>query len=262
MKIKTLIIVLAVFLVFKGVSVAFIPEAKTEEVVTDLSKRDVPIEWNFTGTQILLFGAIASPTNKETKPDVVVVVRGPSEDLSARKKQRIAGVWINASSKAYKDVPGYYSISSTRPLSDIASKLTLNQLGIGFDALAHRLAKRNGLLQSDKPDDYTNALLRIFTKEGLYKEEPSGVTIIGKNLIRATISLPANVPIGQFDADIYLFRDGRFLGLNSQRLYIQKQGFERIVYSLAFDYPFLYGVIAVFLAIAAGLIASAAFKRD
>jgi len=45
-------------------------------------------------------------------------------------------------------------------------------------------------------------------------------------------------------------------------LTISKQGFERFVYSAAFDHPLLYGIIAVIIAVTAGLLASALSRRD
>jgi hypothetical protein len=39
-------------------------------------------------------------------------------------------------------------------------------------------------------------------------------------------------------------------------------GFERLVYSLAFRYPFIYGLIAVVVAVVAGLTGWVAFRRE
>lgn len=236
--------------------------ASGQGVITDLSKRDVPIEWNFTGTQILIFGAIKRAGNDKGMPDVIIVVTGPRRTILARRKERVAGIWINTETMPFKKVPGYYSIVSSRPLSKIASNIKLAQLGIGFNAVAHRLEIRN-----DSPDKtglsaFSAAVVRILRDEGLYREQPDGVKIIDKSLFRANISLPANVPVGEFTADIYLFWDGQLLSAQSQPLHIEKQGLERLVYTLAFDYPMLYGIVAVIFALLAGLAASAIFKRD
>ena len=59
----------------------------------------MPIEWNFTGANIFLFGAIEGEISPDNKPDVIVVVRGPEKPLIARKKERIAGVWVNTNPK-------------------------------------------------------------------------------------------------------------------------------------------------------------------
>ena len=52
------------------------------------------------------------------------------------------------------------------------------------------------------------------------------------------------------------------LSHNRSQLTIDKQGFERFVFSAAFDFPLLYGIIAVIIAVSAGLLASALTRRD
>jgi uncharacterized protein (TIGR02186 family) len=239
-----------------------IAPARGQGVITDLSERNVPIEWNFTGTQILIFGAIKQLANNNKVPDVVIVVRGPNQKISARRKERIAGIWINAKTIPFEKVPGYYSTVSSRPLSEIASEATLLELGIGFDAVSHILEVENAGAGKTGLRAFSDAVVRIMRQDGLYRDHPNGVKIIDKSLFRANVSLPANVPIGEFTADIYLFWGGNVLSAESLPLYIEKKGFEQIVYTLAFDYPMLYGVFAVALALLAGLAASALFKRD
>ncbi len=45
-------------------------------------------------------------------------------------------------------------------------------------------------------------------------------------------------------------------------LQVQKVGFERIVYSLAFVHPFAYGLLAVLIAVGAGLTAWTVFRKE
>lgn len=236
--------------------------AKADDVITDLSSRDVPIEWNFTGTNILLFGAIEGDVKSDDPADVIIVVHGPEKTVTARQKKRVGGIWINSDPRSYISVPSFYYIAATRPLTDIAPQKTLRSLKLGFDALEYDIASRNNRLKDTQRDKYSSAIIRIMQQDGLYRGFEDGVSLLGKRLFRANISLPANVPVGEYQAKVYLFRDGRFLGVQNSPLKIQKQGFERLVYVLAFDYPFIYGVVSVILAILAGLAATAIFRRD
>ena len=43
---------------------------------------------------------------------------------------------------------------------------------------------------------------------------------------------------------------------------MNKAGFEHMVYRLAFSHPFIYGVLAVLIAVLAGLAGWAVFRRD
>ena len=82
---------------------------QAKDLVVDLSAPIVRITTGFSGTELLLFVA------KRGAGDVIVVVRGPLEDLVVRRKSRVAGIWVNRAAIAFTDVPSYYAVASTRP---------------------------------------------------------------------------------------------------------------------------------------------------
>jgi len=231
-------------------------------VITDLTSDKVPIEWNFTGANIFLFGAIEGEIRPDNKPDVIVVVRGPKKELVARKKERVAGIWVNKNPNKVSSVPLYYSVASSRPLLDIAPASLLDSLGIGFQSLVSKLSRNIDIEDSNVAEQYSEAVVRIMEKQGLYKSGASGVKIVGDRLFQVNIKLDANVPSGDFYADVYLFRGGKLLGRRITPITIHKSGFERLIYNFAYEHPFFYGVFAVILAVIAGLTATALFKQD
>ncbi len=259
--IKLHVYIIAFILCFFSELISKLP-VQAQGLTTDLSRKDVPIDWNFTGTSILLFGAIEKLAEKQGKLDVVIVVKGPDRTINVRKKERIAGIWVNTKSKSYREAPAFYSIVSSRPLSSIAKQTDLEHMGIGFKTVTLNLAQSHGKLINGKPDQYSVAIVRLMQRDGLYNEVPDGVSLIGRSLFRADIKLPSNVPVGNFHTDVYLFHDGQLVSLSSRPLRIQKQGFEQSITWLAYDYPLAYGVLAVLIAIFAGLVATAVFKDD
>src|SRR6476469_4947871 len=73
-----------------------------EQVQSDVSTREIAIQSNFTGIEIVLFGAIdftSVPAIDETQYDVIMVVRGPSEPMVMRRKERKLGLWVNGPSE-------------------------------------------------------------------------------------------------------------------------------------------------------------------
>lgn len=236
--------------------------ARAQSLTTDLSKREIPIDWNFTGTSILLFGAIEKQAAAQGKLDVVIVVKGPDRIVHVRKKERVAGVWVNTNSKSYRQVPGFYSIVSNRPLTQVIQQKDRVLMGIGFHSVTLNLAQSHGKLEGGEPDPYSAAIVRLMQKDGLYNEVPNGVTLIGRSLFRADIKLPSNVPVGNFHTDVYLFHDGQLVSISSRPLRIQKQGLEQMVTGLAYDFPLLYGILAVLIAVFAGLAATAVFRDE
>lgn len=242
------------------------PLKYSEKIESDLSSRRIAIESNFTGQQIVIFGTIENSKQSDFEPglyDVVVAVRGPKETIIARRKSKVAGIWINTNSLKFANAPGYYALLSRRDLSEIASPTILGAYRLGFDSLGFRpIGKNLAALAADGLSDFKDAVVRIKQREGLYIYNPEGVVFVGRNLFRATVNLPASVPVGQYATDVYLLRNGEVLSHNRSELKISKAGFERFVYSAAFDYPLLYGIVAVIIAISAGLLASAMTRRD
>lgn len=229
-----------------------------EEVQADISTREIYIKTDFSGIEILIFGSVESsqPGQPGDGPyDVIVVVRGPVEPVVVRQKQRVLGIWVNGPGKLFAAAPGFYAVLSSRPLRAITADQTLKDLHVGLKNLD--LGRSPATLPQDEA-----ALIRLRADEGLFQEHDDGVTFIGRSLFRATVDLPANVPIGRYTADVYLFRNGDLLSKKQSTIEVTKVGFERAIYRLAFERPFLYGLLAVALAVLTGLAGWFVFRRD
>ncbi|MGZ5907738.1 MAG: TIGR02186 family protein [Reyranella sp.] len=235
--------------------------APREEVVSDISTREISIQSNFTGIEILIFGSVdfsgAAGLGKDIY-DVVVVLRSPDQAVVARRKERMAGIWVNGTGKIYPTVPGFYAVLSSRPLRAITSDETLKTLGIGLNNIDFGRVTKSG------PDEETfrSTVIRLKEQQLLFQEHDDGVAFIGRSLFRASVDLPVNVPIGRYTADVYLFRDGQVVSKNQSTLEVTQAGLERAIYLTAFNRPLLYGLVAVLLAVLAGLAGWAAFRRE
>jgi uncharacterized protein (TIGR02186 family) len=237
------------------------PSTPREELQSELSTREISIQANFTGIEILIYGSIDFSQTKAPDAgayDVVIVIRAPSHPVVTRRKERVAGIWVNGTGKVYPSVPGFYAALSTRPFRAITSDETLKTLGIGLSNLDL------GRVSKGDPDEQTfrSAVIRLKEKQDLFQQHDDAVAFIGRSLFRATVALPVNVPIGRYTADIYLFRDGRVISKNQSTLEVNKAGFERQIYLLAFRHPFIYGLLAVLVAVLAGLAGWYAFRRE
>ncbi len=234
--------------------------AAREELQSALSTREITIKSNFTGIEILIYGSIDFSQTAAPKDsyDVITVIRAPAKAIVEREKARVAGIWINGPGKVYPDVPGFYAALSTRPFRAITSDETLQKLGIGLVNLDFGRSSNNNL----EEETFRSALIRLKEEQGLFQEHDDAVSFLGRSLFRANVALPVNVPIGRYTADIYLFSDGKVITKNQSTLEVTKAGLERLIYLLAFEHPFVYGLIAVALAGLAGLAGWAAFRRD
>jgi uncharacterized protein (TIGR02186 family) len=231
------------------------PTAAEEDIVSGLSQDTVQITSNYTGTDIVVFGAIE---NLETAGvnDVAVVVRGPPTDMTVREKQWVAGIWINRDQAKLFAMPSYYYVASTRPVESIGPSFTLQSNAIG---LANVVPAK--FVSHHDPEPFRQALIRHKQADGLYGEVPGGVEFLNQALFRVRLPVPATVPKGQYKVDVYLFRDGNLISAQSTPLYVNQAGLEKRLYDFAHDSPLRYGVTAVLMALLLGWLSSAVFRR-
>ena len=235
--------------------------APSETVQSDISTREISIQSNFAGIEIVIFGSVDfshAPSPDEGNYDVITVIRSPDEPLVARRKERVAGIWVNNAGRTFPGVPGFYAVLATRPFKAITREDTLRALGIGFANLD--LGKRGE--DDSKEAAYRSAVIRLKQDQNLFQEHDDGVSFIGRSLFRASVDLPVNVPLGRYTTDVYLFRDGQLISKSESTLEVSQVGFERAVSQLARNHPLVYGLAAVMIAVVVGLFGWAAFRRE
>lgn len=244
---------------FEGGAVAQMT-ADASPLVSDISTSNIEIRYSFAGADLLLFGAILDPQPLAdgAARDIVVVVRGPEADAMVRRKDRVAGIWINSDALQFDQVPGYYAVASTRPLSEVTDAEVLRELNIGFDHLQLPVAVND--LQDAYPE-FRQALIRNRERDGLYRQTGEGVSLRNGTLFRTDVSLPSNVPVGNYRAEVYLFEGGQNIARTETDINVDKEGFERFTYTLAHDHPALYGLIAIIIAVFAGWVAGVLGKK-
>lgn len=231
-------------------------------LVPDVSQREIEIAYSFTGAELLLFGAILYPGGRvpqgDEPADIVVVVKGPTESVLVREKQRVAGIWVNADSARYRSAPSFYAIASSRPIDEIVDERTraIFELGLGSLQLSPASAT-----PGTEEARFAAGLADLKQRVGLYYEAPGAVEISEDVLYRARLSIPARVPVGAFTAETFLIRDGRVIAAAVREIDIRKSGFERFVAAAAAEASFLYGLAAVLLSLAFGWGAAAIWRR-
>jgi uncharacterized protein (TIGR02186 family) len=230
-------------------------------LVPDVSQRKVEIAYSFSGAELLLFGAILYPGGRVPSRDanIVVVLRGPSESILVREKQKLAGlIWVNAESAQFRSAPGFYAIASSKPLGDLVDERTAAIYELGLDNL--QLSPASGS-SPQAQRRFELGLTGLRRKTQLYDERPNSVEITAGVLYRARLDIPARVPVGVYTAETFLIRDGKVLAAATRDIEIGKSGFERFVAEAARTWPFTYGLAAIMLSLAFGWGASAAFRR-
>lgn len=233
--------------------------AIAEEVVAALSQNRVSITASFDGSEILVFGAIKHerPVSEVTPLDVIITLSGPEEKVIVRRKQRIAGIWINASAVEVDRAPSYYAVSTTGPLANILAST---------EDLRHKISIPRAIRSVGAPadisdsEDFTKALIRIREADKLYRMQEFETVVFDGTLFRTDFSLPSNLVEGVYTTRIFLTRDKKVVGTFKTFINVRKVGLERWIFNLAHQQPLIYGLLSIFIAIAAGWSASAFFR--
>ena len=220
----------------------------TTPLVADLSQDTVEIHASFNGAQLLVFGARNQPG------DLVIVVRGPARDSLLRRKERIAGMWMQVEQEKYPHLPLFYAYASTRPLKLVAPAETLHALGLGEDAV---IAQSNAHSQQL----FDAALVDYFARYHLWQLPFSPISFFGESLFKAKINLPDRLPEGEFTVETYLFDHGQLVGFQTIPLRTYKTGFDAWVYGFAHHRPLLFGLSAILIALFGGWLAHRLFSR-
>lgn len=230
--------------------------ARAEDLVSGISQDTIQITSNYTGTAIVVFGAIEQPQNPQGR-NIVVVVRGPDEPMTVRRRDRIAGVWVNSDAARFEGLPAYYYLASTAPVARIAPPAALARYGIGLQAL-----QPSAIGSHHDPEPFRQAAIRYHQRAGLYAESPGSIDFLSETLFRTRVPVPAGVTRGQYNVEVYLFRDGEVVSAQSTPLFVDASGLERRLYNMAHDAPLSYGLACVFMALLLGWISSVLFRRQ
>lgn len=245
---------------FVLVAVILLGGARDPILVPEVSQHQIELRQGFTGAELLLFGAILSPqgTRAAQDYDIVVVLKGPTQSIVVREKERIAGIWINAESTEFRSAPAYYAIASSRPIHEIVDEKTAAIFELGLPWLQ---LSPIGAIDPEEQARFAAGLSDLMQRNGLYRQDESGVTVSEGVLYQARIYLPSSVPIGIYTAETFAITDGRAVASATSEVEISKQGVGRVVADFAENRSFLYGVLAVVVSVLMGWIAGRLFAR-
>ena len=228
-----------------------------EEVVAGLSQSRISITTDFDGSEILIFGAVKREDAIVDEPplQVLITVEGPSHSVAVRRKAKRFGIWVNTDFVEVDRAPTFYAVATSAPWDEVIRDT---------EDLRHKVSTLRAIRSVGSTiqgsEDFTDALIRIRTGSELYQTNIGSIEVHEQTLFNTSVQLPANLTEGEYKARFFLTRDGRVVDSHEAMIAVQKVGLERFLFRLAYDRPLIYGLMSLAIAIAAGWIASAAFR--
>lgn len=227
-------------------------------LVPEVSQSRVEVRQGFTGANLLLYGAVIAPPGSGETYDIVVVLKGPTEPIRLREKERIAGIWMNAGSTDFRSAPSFFAVASSAPVEQIVDERTaaIYELGTDFIQLSP-----SGQIEPEEQARFVRGLVELRERQGLYQQDPQGVRISEGVLYQARIALPSNVTTGSYTAETFAIARGRVLASATARIEVVKVGLEGTVVYFSQRLSFWYGLGAIALSLSMGWMAGRAFAR-
>ena len=245
-------------LLLAGLSAAL--PARAGEIVGALSQNRVSLTGSFSGSEILIFGAVRHDLIRDGDAapfEIIITVEGPRQPVAIWRKARRFGIWVNTEVAYMASVPSFYAVATTAPLHQI--------LNSAEDA--RRRISPGQVIRAEQvtgtPEDlaaFPAALLRLRQDAAAFQRLDRWVTVDRDILFRSTVRLPANLVEGAYTTRMYLVRDGLVIDSYRNAIFVRKDGLERWLSQLAYDQPLLYGLLALLIALIAGWGASEATR--
>lgn len=224
---------------------------RANSLVVDVSDQLVAITAGFSGATLVLFGST------EGDGDVVVVVEGPPQNLDVRRKERVAGIWVNARAVSFVSVPAFYHLATSLPQASFARTRAAEELEVALPRIT--FASEDDLEPAER-DIFQDALIRNRQAEGLFYSAIGDVSFIGDRLFRTNIIFPANVPTGRYLVRTLLIEGGRVVDEQRTPLLVSKKGISGAIEEFSLEMAWAYALLAIGLAGLAGWMAGVAFR--
>jgi len=228
--------------------------AADKALVTGMESEHVDVTINFTGKDTLIFGALAK------QGDVIIKVSSPDMSVDLSHKHAVGPFWLDGGKLTVRKTPGLYYLLSSKPLDKIVPAAVEQQFGLHLrDALKHA---EFDATSAGKMGDWKAAFIQIKKEAGLFRKIPDAVKLVEKRLFIATIQLPAKIPLGTYQLDIYLAQHGKIISHQTRHLDVHQVRLEHWVANAVNNHAWMFGVLFTLFALVLGLTFGMALRRS
>jgi uncharacterized protein (TIGR02186 family) len=234
-----------------------ISQAEVKAADTTIPLRLTPAEINvntfYRGTDVRIQADVPNCDG------AVLLVASAGKEITLSRMGRRAGIWLNVAQVTVKGAPEVYMFASSEPLGHMCSEGLGRELGLGLESLRDRIS-----VTSEKPLAGTEVdeFLKLKKKTGTYITD-LGITLTPEGKERqkllAMLPVPASVPPGHYQVELYCFRNGEVVSRVISHLNIRNVGLVKIMATLARRHAATYGLLAIVVAMSAGLVISFLF---
>lgn len=192
---------------------------------------------------------------------IAVVCLGEEGTVELKVKGKVAGLlWLNVGDATFSSAPSVFLVSTTEDLGECNGTLTSTGVPLGYSALEAKI----GLAPTNLPKHRLFLdFLKLKQKEELYAIRPGSAVVKahadGSLRLSATLTLPARIPPGHYEIFVFACCNGVGELLGSSSFSVTRAGLVRSISDLAQHQALVYGLLAVVVAIGAGILTGMLF---
>ncbi|GEM_PF-1313362 len=234
--------------------------------------RRVRVSLGFSGQKVFIFGHVPEGTRR-----VVTVIEAPGRGpVRLMEKGRVGPFWLGVRQYAVSGLPGLYLVELSCPGGNVlrecpeedplgAANRELAAVGVmvGPEAIVSRASVEvlQGGGGARDLERLLDGLWELESSLGLWGVDPNRIRLNDEGMYYFEARLPAHAPEGKYTITSW------FLGLPagprsaSSELFVRRWGLVAWLSRLAARHPWIYALITVGIALAAGWLAGAVFRR-
>jgi len=232
-------------------------ELGEKEFVTVSTKEQINIDLRYSGDRIYFFGTVP-----EKGADVVVkLISSATEHTKLTQKGKVGLFWMGTKQYEISNIPFMYKIHSSGKLNSILTTTLAKELGIGYEILKGNMELK--LVKGEAPEERDivfDGFVKMKEKDNLYRIAEQRIKITQERVFQHYFTFPQKAKEGTYKIISYVIKGGKLLAMSNDTVVIQKVGMEGWLTRMARNYGLAYGIMAVIVAVSAGLLVGLIFK--
>jgi uncharacterized protein (TIGR02186 family) len=224
-----------------------------------VSPEEMSVGTTFNGKDLNVSGKIGADE------EAVVQIIGNSSEAEFKRTGKVGGVlWMTVAHLSIEDAPTAYFVYLPEAVSSLrqSNNEQWSSLRFDYDSL---LPKIKIVPEPADKEIVFHDFLKLKTNDRLYQIVDNGVSYgevkNGEKEFHTRIQVPAKMPIDHYTIKISRLKNGVIVGTEESEFTLKQTGFPLLISNLAFHHSLIYGVLAVVIAIFAGLFMGVLFQQ-
>lgn len=223
-----------------------------------ISPEEVMIGATYNGKDLDVTGEIAADE------EAVVQIIGTDSEAEFKLTGKVGGLfWMTVAHLSISEVPSSYLMYLPKQVSSWRDQKDARWAALNMDFTALQEKVKIEPEPEDKAEVF-GEFLKLKANDGLYQIVENGVSYgaesNGKKQFRAHIHIPAKIPVASYKVVVTRLKNGTVAGVEDGEFHMKEVGFPALISHLAFNRSLLFGVLAVMIAIFAGLFMGLLFR--